>query len=222
MPGLTGPAPLTADELARRGSKKARRRAVTQMTLEPGAPEPPADLPDEARTEWDRLVKLLEPTRCLTQADRMGLDLLCRLWAEERELSRVLYASGSAAGHSVDDRALARLTPRQRQTLALARTRQRAHRALTQAQVDVMAEYDRVLAEEQQAADLVPGSPEWRGLITTRRDVRAQLMNMLARFGLTPADRPRVRTVPAKRAEDPVAAKIAAARRGGTLRFPAG
>jgi len=209
MPGLTGPAPLSAEELARRGSKRANRRATGQMALEPTAPEPPAELPPAARAEWDRLVSLLEPTRCLTQADRISLALLCRLWAEETELSRVLDAAGAVGTASVEDRALARLDARQQRTLPLARARQRVRRALTQAQLDVVAEYERFLAEEQQAADLVPGSREWKTLVVTRRDVRAQLMNMIARFGLSPADRPRVRTVPAKRAEDPIAAKIA-------------
>lgn len=48
-------------------------------------------------------------------------------------------------------------------------------------------EIGRVLSE------LEVGTTTWRRVMSTRNDIRAKLLAMFARFGLTPADRPRVK-----------------------------
>ena len=153
--GVRGPAPMDNAELARRGSRRARGRGES-LRLEAKAPDPPASLSAAARAEWRRVCRVLRPADVLTEADRIGLTLLCQLCVEDQELGALLQR-------------------------------------------------------------LLPGSADWRSLARVRKDVRGQLMVMLARFGLTPADRPRVRRPAALRAAkvDPIKARLLRFRAGG-------
>jgi P27 family predicted phage terminase small subunit len=129
--GQRGPAPKSKKELAKRGSWRAKDRA-DDLEMPNKAPTAPTALSREAKAEWKRLVALLEPRGVLSEGDRIGLTVLCELWAEDRELGKLL-------------------------------------------------------------GKLPTGTNDWKRVFTARQDVRKQLKDWCARFGLTPADRTRVK-----------------------------
>ena len=87
--GQRGPAPKSKKELAKRGSWRAKDRA-DDLEMPNKAPTAPTALSREAKAEWKRLVALLEPRGVLSEGDRIGLTVLCELWAEDRDLGKLL------------------------------------------------------------------------------------------------------------------------------------
>ncbi len=57
---------------------------------------------------------------------------------------------------------------------------------------------DRALGKHLAALPSV-GTDDWKRVHSCRQDTRKKLMDLFARFGLTPADRPRVKVPPAER-----------------------
>lgn len=81
--GARGPARTPTAILQARGSWLAdepERKHEPEFTV--GTPERPKFLSPMADQEWNRLVKLLVPSRVLTEADRMALASLCECWAD--------------------------------------------------------------------------------------------------------------------------------------------
>jgi P27 family predicted phage terminase small subunit len=58
------------------------------------APEPPAELDDVARAEWDRVVDALEPLGLLKAADGPSLECYCRAVSDHREATAIITAEG--------------------------------------------------------------------------------------------------------------------------------
>lgn len=52
-------------------------------------PEPPADLSDEARREWGRVVPVLRDMGVLSSADRAALVAYCQTWSECVRISEI-------------------------------------------------------------------------------------------------------------------------------------
>lgn len=72
------------------------RRPLPKNEPQPrvGAPSCPAWLSGEAKAEWRRIVKELEPIGLVTMVDRAALSAYCQAWAELREATRQLDREG--------------------------------------------------------------------------------------------------------------------------------
>lgn len=60
----------------------------------PGSPKPPKGMSKEARKEWNRIVKVLEPTRLLTLADRTVLEGYCNEYCTYQKTQEILNRTG--------------------------------------------------------------------------------------------------------------------------------
>lgn len=87
--GARGPAPKSAAELRRRGSRRAKARAAG-LELPVAAPSPPKWLDTEARAEWNRVAPILVERGSIASVDRAALAVLCTSWSEYHALGRVL------------------------------------------------------------------------------------------------------------------------------------
>ena len=75
------------------------------------APEPPEDLPDEARDAWGEVVPRLQEVGILDTVDRLALEAMCMQWARAKEAGRTIAREGVTAlgsqGQIVEHPALA-------------------------------------------------------------------------------------------------------------------
>lgn len=89
------PKPTETKQLA--GNPGKRALSHTDATPRPGrAPNAPAWLPDEAKTEWRRVARLLTMTRVLAESDMSALALYCEAYARYRAaLAEITQVDGS-------------------------------------------------------------------------------------------------------------------------------
>src|SRR3954451_8462443 len=79
--GSRGPAPTPTRILKARGSWRAKLNP-NEMQPKAKPPKPPAELKGEALAEWKRIVKVLKPTKVITEADRSALLMYVQAWAQ--------------------------------------------------------------------------------------------------------------------------------------------
>ncbi len=73
------PKPAAVHEM---NGNPGRRRHDGELRLPANTPDPPADLPEAVKAQWDRAVALLAPTGVLTVLDGLALLVLCRAAAD--------------------------------------------------------------------------------------------------------------------------------------------
>jgi P27 family predicted phage terminase small subunit len=89
---MRGPPPKPIEQKKREGNLSKRPLAEPLPTR--GAPEPPDDLPAEARKLWLELIPELDLLGILDPADRPALSAMCIAWARACAARRVLAAEG--------------------------------------------------------------------------------------------------------------------------------
>ena len=92
--GKRGKQPLTADELMRRGSWRAKSRAKTELHLPEDTPEPPSWLRPEALDAWKNIIPEVAQGGHLTQSDQLALAGLCQTVAKWRICEEFLAKYG--------------------------------------------------------------------------------------------------------------------------------
>jgi P27 family predicted phage terminase small subunit len=94
--GRRGPAPQPSRVREMRGNPSRRPLNASEPKPAAGAPRCPAWLPKVAKAAWKYYVKLLDPIRMLTQADRDALACLClacwKLETATRQLEKRIAA----------------------------------------------------------------------------------------------------------------------------------
>lgn len=104
--GKRGPKPLSAEELAKRGSWRAKKRAAEEAVavesvkvpagLGRGVPRQPGRMTEEAKEIWDSIVPELDAMGLLTTADGVQLGELCSSLALVQRLRRYLEENGAS------------------------------------------------------------------------------------------------------------------------------
>lgn len=99
---MPGPPPTPTHILKLHGSdlpaRKGKRGRKQEPKPEKKAPPCPRRLSKEERAVWKDTVPLLQKMGVLTVADGAMIELYCRIWVEERELSVFLKEHGSKLG----------------------------------------------------------------------------------------------------------------------------
>lgn len=105
--------------------RKHRHERASEPLLPPASLEAPDWLPDAARTEWCRVVKVLEPAQVLTEGDTALLMAYCLLFADVKALGgRGLPIPPPAVAQLRLCAAELGLTPSSRQRLATGRPKE--------------------------------------------------------------------------------------------------
>src|SRR5262245_34292242 len=91
--GARGPMPTPRATLEARGSRRAEGREDA-APFAPGKPNCPAELSDEARREWARIVPARDSAGVLCKTDRALLVAYCRAWGEWWELCKQVESVG--------------------------------------------------------------------------------------------------------------------------------
>ncbi len=89
-----GPAPTPTALLRARGSWRAQTR-TSEPKPQMGRPPCPSWLSKDAKTEWRRLVTLLNNARVLAKSDGNALARYCRLWERWQGAERFILEHGS-------------------------------------------------------------------------------------------------------------------------------
>jgi P27 family predicted phage terminase small subunit len=92
MPGGRPPKPTRLKSLA--GNPGKRRLNKREPRPPAAVPRCPAWLPKTAKTEWRRVVGILQPLGLLTHADLAPLVAYCTAWAELQEATKLLHKEG--------------------------------------------------------------------------------------------------------------------------------
>lgn len=123
--GKRGPPPKPRALKVVQGTLRKDREPESPVELEPGIPEPPEGMGDEARRCWDRLVPVLVTVRILTVIDREALVMLCNSWAHYWYLQGVVEEEGftytSAKGNVLQHPAVSSMNKALENCLRLAR-----------------------------------------------------------------------------------------------------
>lgn len=111
--GKRGPKPLSSEELAKRGSWRAKKRATEEAVakesakvpdgLGRGVPRMPRGMSPEAKTIWEEIAPEINAMGLLTTADGVQLGELCSSIALVRSLRRYIEERG--ASYPVKDEA---------------------------------------------------------------------------------------------------------------------
>lgn len=103
--GQRGPKPLPHNVRLLTGARPAVLAADLADGVHPRveAPDPPAHLSREARTEWDRDVPELIALGLLARIDRAALTLYCRAWGRLQIVERSLSAEQSRLADAGED-----------------------------------------------------------------------------------------------------------------------
>ena len=89
-----GPAPTPTEILKMRGSRRAERRKG-EPKPDKGRPRCPSWLKGNAKTEWKRLVEMLDRMGILTKVDGNALSRYCRLWQRWRRAEDFIEEHGT-------------------------------------------------------------------------------------------------------------------------------
>ena len=102
---MPGPPPKPTRLKLVKGTLENTRANPREPKAEPGRPEAPSHLQPRAREAWDYVVPLLDRMGILTEADGMGLERLCELYADILEarasLNREVHVLTPDAGATV-------------------------------------------------------------------------------------------------------------------------
>lgn len=91
--GRRGPAPTPSKILEVRGSRMYRH-SKDEPKPQKGRPRCPAYLKGNAKTEWKRLVEMLDNMGILTKVDGNALARYCRLWQRWRRAEEFIEEHG--------------------------------------------------------------------------------------------------------------------------------
>jgi P27 family predicted phage terminase small subunit len=104
----------TPVEVRRRTGNPARRPLPEPVVVGGRsivAPEPPEDMPSDARHAWDTIVPRLHEIGLLDQIDELALEAMCTQWARAKQAGRVVAEQGhvtlGSTGQMVEHPALA-------------------------------------------------------------------------------------------------------------------
>jgi P27 family predicted phage terminase small subunit len=77
--GHSGRKPKATNILKLQGTYRPGRHSATEIDLPSAIPEPPEHIKNNnvALREWDRVIALLAPTKCLTELDAQNLGAYC-------------------------------------------------------------------------------------------------------------------------------------------------
>ena len=89
-----GPKPTPTAILKLRGTYRADRRPENEPTPEPGIPDPPDLLVDEALIEWDRITSELNKVGILSHLDLAVVSAYCQAWARWLDAEKNLSKTG--------------------------------------------------------------------------------------------------------------------------------
>jgi len=89
-----GPAPMPASLRVLTGNPSRRPLRGQEPAIAPGLPDPPPDLTEAARAEWDRVGPLLAEAGLVTPLDRAVLVMYVETWSLWRELDGAVKREG--------------------------------------------------------------------------------------------------------------------------------
>ena len=89
-----GPKPVPTHLKILAGNPGHRPLSTNEAKPLPGRPTCPRHLSPEAKTEWRRMVRELEPLGLLTSLDRAALAAYCQAWARWAEAEEALRRHG--------------------------------------------------------------------------------------------------------------------------------
>jgi len=90
---MKGRKPTPTAILKLRGSRRVKGRTHEARAPE-GVPECPAELADEARDEWHRMIAILGEMKVLSLAEQFMLAECCQVWADMRAIRRRIAQQG--------------------------------------------------------------------------------------------------------------------------------